>query len=448
MSYFVVDVEADGPCPGLYSMVSFGAVRVQEDLKNTPTFYGTLKPISDKWIPQALDVSGFTREETMSFADPKYEMEDFANWIKENSVGRPIFISDNNCLKYSTRVVVTEEFSFLPSYNQRHNTVEIYDIVKNKVDLKIPSYNISKNKVEFKEIYNWYTNTPTDNWVSIRTNTNPNYANYTLDHKFFVKDRNWVQAKDININEVVFQLGVEPNEDQFQLILGSLLGDASLSKLYPKGRVFNCSHSIENYSEFKYKILKNLSKNQIKKFINNKGFSSEDGVIYHLHTKTLRCLESIDKENNYLEIIEKINYIGLAFWIMDDGSLSNGKILRLHTEGHNYENNLKISSILKNKTQLDWHPVKCGRGNYCQTLSISDTKKLCEKIHQYFCESMEYKLIPEYRGLKKYQYNQKINYNIFESIILDIKIVANKENKKYRKKNYCIDVIDNHNFLL
>lgn len=96
MSYFVVDVESDGPCPGLYSMISFGAVKVQEDLKNTPTFYGTLKPISDKWIPQALDVSGFTREETMSFADPKYEMEDFANWIKENSVGRPIFISDNN----------------------------------------------------------------------------------------------------------------------------------------------------------------------------------------------------------------------------------------------------------------------------------------------------------------------------------------------------------------
>lgn len=96
MSYFVVDVEADGPCPGLYSMVSFGAVKVQENLKDTPTFYGTLKPISDKCIPQALAVSGFTREETMKFSDPKDVMEDFANWIDENSEGRPIFISDNN----------------------------------------------------------------------------------------------------------------------------------------------------------------------------------------------------------------------------------------------------------------------------------------------------------------------------------------------------------------
>lgn len=96
MSYFVVDVEADGPCPGLYSMISFGAVLVQEDLKNTKTFYGELKPISDKWIPQALAVSGFSREEVLKFDDPEEVMKDFNIWIKNTSVNRPIFISDNN----------------------------------------------------------------------------------------------------------------------------------------------------------------------------------------------------------------------------------------------------------------------------------------------------------------------------------------------------------------
>lgn len=96
MSYFVVDVEADGPCPGLYSMISFGAVLVQEDIKNTKTFYGELKPISDKWIPQALAVSGFSREEVLTFNNPQEVMEYFNIWIKETSVNRPIFISDNN----------------------------------------------------------------------------------------------------------------------------------------------------------------------------------------------------------------------------------------------------------------------------------------------------------------------------------------------------------------
>ncbi len=94
MSYVMVDVEADGPIPGDYSMVCFGAVLVQEPLSNT--FYGRLKPISEEWHPQALAVSGFSREETLAFDDPKTVMEDFGRWVKKKSKGRPIFISDNN----------------------------------------------------------------------------------------------------------------------------------------------------------------------------------------------------------------------------------------------------------------------------------------------------------------------------------------------------------------
>ena len=60
MPVIMVDIESDGPIPGDYSMVSFGAVIVEEGLEKT--FYGQLKPISEKWIPEALQVSGFSRE--------------------------------------------------------------------------------------------------------------------------------------------------------------------------------------------------------------------------------------------------------------------------------------------------------------------------------------------------------------------------------------------------
>jgi hypothetical protein len=94
MSYIMVDVEADGPIPGDYSMVCFGAVVVAEDLSRT--FYGRLKPVSEKWIPEALAVSGFSRDETRSFDEPKQVMGEFRGWLKENSKGKPMFISDNN----------------------------------------------------------------------------------------------------------------------------------------------------------------------------------------------------------------------------------------------------------------------------------------------------------------------------------------------------------------
>ena len=55
MSLYVVDVEADGPIPGKYSMVSFGAVLVEPGLGRT--FYGRTRPISDAFLPEALAVS-------------------------------------------------------------------------------------------------------------------------------------------------------------------------------------------------------------------------------------------------------------------------------------------------------------------------------------------------------------------------------------------------------
>ena len=93
MSNFVVDVEADGPCPGLYSMVCFGAVKVDD---HSQTFYGRTKPISQRWIPEALNVSGYTRDQHKNFSDPILVMKHFAAWVKHvNSNGRPIMWSDN-----------------------------------------------------------------------------------------------------------------------------------------------------------------------------------------------------------------------------------------------------------------------------------------------------------------------------------------------------------------
>jgi hypothetical protein len=94
MTYVMVDVEADGPAPGDYSMIALGAIIVEEALDRS--FYGRLKPVSDKWVPAALAVSGFSREDTLGFDDAKSVMEAFASWLADSIKGRPMFVSDNN----------------------------------------------------------------------------------------------------------------------------------------------------------------------------------------------------------------------------------------------------------------------------------------------------------------------------------------------------------------
>ena len=94
MPYIMIDVEADGPIPGDYSMISFGAVVVEPSLERT--FYGQLRPISEKWIPEALAVSGFSRDQTQAFPEPLEVMDKFARWLRAECQGRMMFVSDNN----------------------------------------------------------------------------------------------------------------------------------------------------------------------------------------------------------------------------------------------------------------------------------------------------------------------------------------------------------------
>ncbi len=94
MSYIMVDVEADGPIPGDYSMICFGAIVVEPGLGRE--FYGRLRPISERFVEEALAVGGFSREETLGFDDPREVMAAFERWLSESGGRRLFFISDNN----------------------------------------------------------------------------------------------------------------------------------------------------------------------------------------------------------------------------------------------------------------------------------------------------------------------------------------------------------------
>ncbi|MFC4014759.1 exonuclease [Nonomuraea purpurea] len=90
--YVAADVEADGPIPGPYSMISLGlAVVGRPDL----TFYTELKPISDTFVPEALAVSGLDRDRLIREAPaPEQAMAQAARWVDDlRTIGRPVFLA-------------------------------------------------------------------------------------------------------------------------------------------------------------------------------------------------------------------------------------------------------------------------------------------------------------------------------------------------------------------
>ncbi|CAL9574705.1 3'-5' exonuclease [Streptomyces sp. enrichment culture] len=94
--YVSVDVEADGPIPGPYSMLSFGAaVAGRQDADGyvaadpeALTFYRELRPISGEFVPEALAVSGLDRERLLvEGARPEAALREFTAWVREVSRG-------------------------------------------------------------------------------------------------------------------------------------------------------------------------------------------------------------------------------------------------------------------------------------------------------------------------------------------------------------------------
>lgn len=74
-----VDIEASGPIPGEYSMLSLGACVVGNALEN---FYVELKPITRNFEVQALAVAKFNLDElAQRGVEPASAMEAFEKWI-------------------------------------------------------------------------------------------------------------------------------------------------------------------------------------------------------------------------------------------------------------------------------------------------------------------------------------------------------------------------------
>ena len=92
--YISVDVEAAGPLPPTYSMLSLGAALV-EDAK--ATFYAEFRPINSNSVPEAMKVVGRTLKDfEQNGQDPKEAMIAFRDWIRSAArSARPVFVGFN-----------------------------------------------------------------------------------------------------------------------------------------------------------------------------------------------------------------------------------------------------------------------------------------------------------------------------------------------------------------
>lgn len=100
-TWFCIDIECSGPVPGLYDMISLGAVDVREEageLRIGETFYVEIRPTAPKVDPGAMKVNGLDlerlRREGLPMAEALDRLDAFVA-ARTQSGSKPVFVGHN-----------------------------------------------------------------------------------------------------------------------------------------------------------------------------------------------------------------------------------------------------------------------------------------------------------------------------------------------------------------
>ncbi len=98
--YISVDIEASGPIPGDYSMLSLGACVVGDTARN---FYVEFVPLNDNFTPQAMQTCDLSLAELRARGtEPKTAMTEFGKWVQETADGAyPVMVGFNSPFDWS-----------------------------------------------------------------------------------------------------------------------------------------------------------------------------------------------------------------------------------------------------------------------------------------------------------------------------------------------------------
>jgi len=282
--------------------------------------------------------------------------------------------------------------------------IPIGKLVNKRIDCSVLSYNKKLQKLEFKPISRFLKRGKRPTFKVIAGNR---VMYPTADHKIHTPN-GLKKLCDLRVGDLIIVNEPEISHTQQQILLGSLLGDASVQivpskrkswKYAPKGararvRFVHSSKQL-TFLRWKYNILKEHV-NTGPKIFKSKGFSKR---VARFNTKCnmfeqIKVVIRNHKKTPNKAWFQKIEDLGLAVWFMDDGSC-NRNTIHLHTEGYTLQENRKIAFWLRETLDI---PAKvlsyCKRDHvlYYITLGRSGSRILAQKIARFIPPFMRYKL--------------------------------------------------------
>jgi len=301
------------------------------------------------------------------------------------------------CFSYGTRVTLADG-----------SQAKIGQIVNQKRKVEVLTADLQTGEVRSAPVTNWFNNGPTKDFLAVTVHrpSGNGRAQFgaTPGHEILTPE-GFARVKDLRPGDPVMLAQLfRLSEFQWDVVRGSLLGDGSLSlptKPHSKGVKFRLGHGVKqrDYLKWKMSLLSNIPGSY---------WESEDGdsfwdstLLPELHDLR-RSAYKLGVKQFDEKYLASLSPLALALWYMDDGNLvirgkrESGRI-SICVEAMSIDTQQRLVAMLRDRFGVEskLHDI---REKAVLRMERDATDKFHDVIAPYVHTSMQYKLLPKYRG--------------------------------------------------
>ena len=309
------------------------------------------------------------------------------------------------CFSYGTRVVLADG-----------STEKIGKIVNQRMPVEVLSYDPEVGAIVPKRVVDWFDNGKTEEFLQI-TVAKPmgnGRAQFAATPNHLVRTpAGWREAGSLKVGDRVLQAVPHRLSDfQWDVLRGTLMGDGAVSATRSgHGARFRFSHGPQQlaYADWKASLFANLA--------SSRHVRELDGAVqydFQPLPELAELCQSVYAGGKKIfddEYLKRLTPLSLALWYMDDGGFTlRSKGLQERTRGGTGRAEICVEAMepatrerLVAYLAATWGiagtlGTKRTTGMACIRFTNKETAKLQALIAPFAHPSMEYKLLPAYRG--------------------------------------------------
>ena len=310
------------------------------------------------------------------------------------------------CMAYTTRITLADG-----------TQEKIGKIVNQRMDVEVLSYDPETDRMVPRRIVNWFNNGKAEKFLqfSVAKSAKNGLAQFAATENHLIRTPGgWRQAGELIPGDRVMVMEQQRlGGQQLQLILGSLMGDGNLSpnRRGRSGTRFRMGHGAKQaaYLDWKVSLLGNILHSRT---VNARGAVFADFTPLPELSELREAVYFGDgKKHLTWDYLKSLTPLALAVWYMDDGSFAlrskgvqertaggTGRI-EICVEAMSSGSQERLTRYLRDTYGLDVKLRYRGtRKVSVLQFSTASSEKFQKLVASYVHPSMEYKLLPRFRG--------------------------------------------------